>query len=207
MKTVARSNKHARIPRLLVVENGICERAAGWSGAEGPDNRQDDVSGHRQALTMCEAVAATAIVSSGPIETTENKVRGSASDYHYDSGKQRELGGRDATKYASHTRPDSRPMPCRARLARVKGQGRKGDCSAKNAETESLQETPPRQWCTRRVRRCHESGQRQRREAMGISPGGGPMTNTPMAPSRATIQRPTRMLRCRAASVQQADLV
>jgi len=41
------SQQHARSPRLLVVEYGICERAAGWSSAEGPDNRQDDVSGHR----------------------------------------------------------------------------------------------------------------------------------------------------------------
>lgn len=45
---------------------------------------------------------------------------------------------------------------------------------------------------------------------MGISCRGGPMTNTPMPPSRITIQHPTRRAWCRASrasSDQQADLV
>lgn len=40
------SKQHARSQRFLAVEYWLCERAAGWSSAEGPDNRQDDVSGH-----------------------------------------------------------------------------------------------------------------------------------------------------------------
>lgn len=78
----------------MVYANGLQADQA----LRGPDNRQDDVSGHRQALTVCETVAATDVVSSNSIELPESKMSGSASDYHCYSGKQRELGGRDATK-------------------------------------------------------------------------------------------------------------
>jgi hypothetical protein len=47
---------------------------------------------------MCETVAATTVVSSDSIEIPESNMSGSASDYHCFSGKQKELGGRDATK-------------------------------------------------------------------------------------------------------------
>lgn len=59
-------------------------------------------------------------VSFGSTEIRESNVRGSASDYHYYSGKQRELGGRDAAKYASHTRPR---LQTRCPLQGTAGQG------------------------------------------------------------------------------------
>lgn len=53
-------------------------------------------------------------------EIPKSSIRGSASDYHYYSGKQRELSGRDAAKYASRPRLQTNAL---SRLQGTAGQG------------------------------------------------------------------------------------
>ena len=77
----------------------------------------------------------------------ETRSQGSRGSTHHDSGRQRELSGRDAAKYAPHTQAPEPTAAClQGATGLAQGSGAVAYCSAKNAETASLQLdawTPP----------------------------------------------------------------
>jgi hypothetical protein len=79
--------------------------------------------------------------------STETCSQGSRGSTHHDSGRQRELSGRDAAKYAPHTQAPEPTAAClQGATGLAQGSGAVAYCSAKNAETASLQLdawTPP----------------------------------------------------------------
>jgi hypothetical protein len=120
--------------------------------------------------------------------STETCSQGSRGSTHHDSGRQRELSGRDAAKYAPHTQAPEPTAAClQGATGLAQGSGAVAYCSAKNAETASLHLdawTPP--VGTPTVRKCHESGREQGWEALPFLPDeNGPMTDMPMAPPQA----------------------